>query len=188
MYFWFYATWAELDMLVAMCSLYLPYSFYDTSFFIENWKLGQKTLRAAINDWFLGLGKTRKWSFVNLYDSKCKSSWICKLHFNIAAILYDTQVPLNNIFPFGSKWKIPVNSEFARLSWWKMKTLIYACKHVSGYSCELHYNVHSSIFFDRQIRMQNFCFFSSKLWKRLFQNIRFLDYIAHLLYSYKVYD
>lgn len=55
MYFWFYATWAELDMLVAMCSLCLPYYFYGISFFIENWKLGQKTLHAAKNDWFLGL-------------------------------------------------------------------------------------------------------------------------------------
>lgn len=59
---------------------------------------------------------TQKWSFVNFYDSKCKSSWICKLHFNIAAILYGAQVPLNNTFSFGTKCKIPVNSVFARLS------------------------------------------------------------------------
>lgn len=111
---------------------------------------------------------TQKWSFVNFYDSKCKSSWICKLYFNIATILYATQVPLNNTFPFGSKSKIPVNSLFARLSWWKMNTFIYTCECVSGDSCELLSpalkvlcNVHNSLFFNIQIRVQVIFFLSA---------------------------
>ena len=57
---------------------------------------------------------TQKWSFVKFCDSKCKSTWICKEHFNIAAVLYGVQAALDNTTPFGIDCKIPENSIFAR--------------------------------------------------------------------------
>lgn len=128
-------------------------------------KIGAKNITCCYK-WLISWSWQSRSDNLSICDSKCKSSWICKLHFNIAAIMYGTQVPLHSTFPFGIKWKIPVNSVFARLSW-KMNSLIYTCEHVSGYSCELLCDVHSSVFFNRQIRMQmNFWFFFLKIMKK----------------------